>query len=31
VRFEETAIGWVNALDRRINNLYPSNWRIRMQ
>ncbi len=31
VRFEGTALGWVNALDKRINNLYPSNWRIRMQ
>jgi len=30
VRFEGNGIGWVNVLDNRINNLYPSAWRIRM-
>jgi 16S rRNA C967 or C1407 C5-methylase (RsmB/RsmF family)/NOL1/NOP2/fmu family ribosome biogenesis protein len=24
------ALGWANVLDNRINNLYPSEWRIRM-
>lgn len=24
------ALGWVNVLDNRMNNLYPSEWRIRM-
>jgi len=27
--YEGTPLGWVNALDNRINNLYPSEWRIR--
>jgi 16S rRNA C967 or C1407 C5-methylase (RsmB/RsmF family)/NOL1/NOP2/fmu family ribosome biogenesis protein len=31
VRFEDTALGWVNVLDRRINNLYPSGWRVRLR
>lgn len=30
VRSGGNAIGWANVLDKRINNLYPSNWRIRM-
>ncbi len=28
--FQNTPLGWVNVLDNRINNLYPSDWRIRM-
>jgi len=24
-------LGWVNVLDNRINNMYPSEWRIRMK
>lgn len=24
-------LGWMNLLDKRINNMYPSNWRIRMK
>ena len=31
VTFENICIGWVNILDNRINNLYPSEWRIRMR
>jgi NOL1/NOP2/fmu family ribosome biogenesis protein len=31
VRFQGNALGWVNVLDKRINNLYPAGWRIRMQ
>ena len=31
VSFRSLALGWVNVLDNRINNLYPANWRIRMQ
>jgi NOL1/NOP2/fmu family ribosome biogenesis protein len=31
VTFENTCLGWVNILDNRINNLYPSEWRIRMR
>ena len=31
VRFNDLPIGWVNVLDNRINNLYPAQWRIRMQ
>ena len=30
VRYEELPLGWVNVLQNRINNLYPSEWRIRM-
>ena len=28
--YQENAIGWVNLLGNRFNNLYPSAWRIRM-
>jgi NOL1/NOP2/fmu family ribosome biogenesis protein len=31
VRFNDLALGWVNVLDSRVNNLYPAQWRIRMQ
>ncbi len=31
VRFNDFPIGWVNVLDNRTNNLYPAQWRIRMQ
>ncbi|HZI24261.1 MAG TPA: hypothetical protein VFD46_04255, partial [Chryseolinea sp.] len=31
VSFENIPIGWVNVLESRINNLYPSEWRIRMR
>lgn len=30
VQFENNPMGWVNVLPNRINNLYPTNWRIRM-
>lgn len=30
VTYENVPLGWVNVLDNRINNLYPSEWRIRM-
>jgi len=30
VAYQENPLGWVNVLDNRINNLYPSSWRIRM-
>jgi len=29
INFEGTPIGWANLLGNRMNNLYPSNWRIR--
>jgi len=29
LQFEGNPIGWVNVLDRRINNMYPSAWRIK--
>jgi 16S rRNA C967 or C1407 C5-methylase (RsmB/RsmF family)/NOL1/NOP2/fmu family ribosome biogenesis protein len=29
VQFEGNPLGWVNVLDRRVNNLYPPNWRIK--
>jgi 16S rRNA C967 or C1407 C5-methylase (RsmB/RsmF family)/NOL1/NOP2/fmu family ribosome biogenesis protein len=31
VAYENVPIGWINVLDNRTNNLYPANWRIRMQ
>jgi NOL1/NOP2/fmu family ribosome biogenesis protein len=31
VMHEGQGIGWANVLPNRINNLYPSEWRIRMQ
>jgi 16S rRNA C967 or C1407 C5-methylase (RsmB/RsmF family)/NOL1/NOP2/fmu family ribosome biogenesis protein len=30
VNYEGNSLGWVNLLGSRINNLYPSSWRIRM-
>jgi len=30
-RFQGNALGWMNVLGNRINNLYPPAWRIRMQ
>ncbi len=30
VAYQNYPIGWVNLLGNRINNLYPSSWRIRM-
>jgi 16S rRNA C967 or C1407 C5-methylase (RsmB/RsmF family)/NOL1/NOP2/fmu family ribosome biogenesis protein len=30
ITFRGNLLGWVNVLDQRINNLYPSSWRIRM-
>ncbi|HKZ36402.1 MAG TPA: hypothetical protein VJ184_02050 [Chryseolinea sp.] len=29
--FENIPVGWVNVLDNRMNNLYPSEWRIRIR
>jgi 16S rRNA C967 or C1407 C5-methylase (RsmB/RsmF family)/NOL1/NOP2/fmu family ribosome biogenesis protein len=29
VTYQNLAIGWVNALENRMNNLYPKEWRIR--
>ena len=31
ITFEDIPLGWVNVLDNRMNNLYPSEWRIRMR
>lgn len=28
---KQLPLGWVNVLDSRVNNLYPKEWRIRMQ
>lgn len=28
VRYQSVPLGWVNIIPNRINNLYPSNWRI---
>jgi 16S rRNA C967 or C1407 C5-methylase (RsmB/RsmF family)/NOL1/NOP2/fmu family ribosome biogenesis protein len=30
VAFKNVPLGWVNILSNRVNNLYPSAWRIRM-
>ena len=30
VSYQGIPLGWVNVLDKRINNLYPSEWRVRM-
>ena len=29
IQFNDLPLGWVNVLDNRLNNLYPSEWRIR--
>jgi 16S rRNA C967 or C1407 C5-methylase (RsmB/RsmF family)/NOL1/NOP2/fmu family ribosome biogenesis protein len=29
--YQNTPLGWVNLLGSRINNLYPADWRIRME
>lgn len=31
ISFQNLPIGWVNILDNRVNNLYPSEWRIRIR
>lgn len=31
VTYNGLALGWVNVLSNRVNNLYPSGWRIRME
>jgi 16S rRNA C967 or C1407 C5-methylase (RsmB/RsmF family)/NOL1/NOP2/fmu family ribosome biogenesis protein len=31
ITFEDMPLGWVNVLDNRLNNMYPSEWRIRMK
>lgn len=30
VTFKDIPLGWVNVLSNRVNNMYPSGWRIRM-
>lgn len=30
VTHHNVPLGWINVLDNRTNNLYPSNWRVRM-
>jgi 16S rRNA C967 or C1407 C5-methylase (RsmB/RsmF family)/NOL1/NOP2/fmu family ribosome biogenesis protein len=30
VKFNHLPLGWINVLPGRVNNLYPSEWRIRM-
>lgn len=30
IQYKDTPLGWVNVLENRLNNLYPSEWRIRM-
>ncbi len=30
VSYKNTPVGWINQLGNRVNNLYPSAWRIRM-
>lgn len=31
ITYENIPLGWVNVLDNRMNNLYPSEWRIRIR
>jgi NOL1/NOP2/sun family putative RNA methylase len=31
VTFQNIPLGWINILDNRVNNLYPSEWRIRIR
>lgn len=31
ITHEDIGLGWVNVLDNRVNNLYPSEWRIRIR
>lgn len=31
VTFEEQPLGWIKRVNKRFNNLYPKEWRIRMQ
>jgi 16S rRNA C967 or C1407 C5-methylase (RsmB/RsmF family)/NOL1/NOP2/fmu family ribosome biogenesis protein len=31
VTYHGVPLGWINVLDNRSNNLYPANWRVRMQ
>lgn len=31
VTYKNNPLGWLNMLDNRMNNMYPSNWRIRMK
>jgi NOL1/NOP2/fmu family ribosome biogenesis protein len=31
IEYEGTGLGWVNVIQNRFNNLYPSSWRIRME
>lgn len=31
IEFEGMGLGWVNVIQNRFNNLYPSSWRIRME
>jgi len=30
IRFENEALGWIKHLGNRFNNLYPKEWRIKM-
>ncbi|HEY3429303.1 MAG TPA: rRNA methyltransferase [Cyclobacteriaceae bacterium] len=30
ITYKQLALGWINVLDNRSNNLYPKEWRIRM-
>ncbi len=31
ITYRDIPLGWVNVLDNRMNNLYPSEWRIRIR
>ncbi len=31
MKYEDTPLGWANLLGNRMNNLYPSSWRIRSE